>query len=141
LANGSAISEKDSSCGIRPEAVATAAPHAGRFAGRDRVAPTPAGCWSTNPSRPAAPVLHAIQWRARLRRQSLRQLLGPELFSAYGNAQTAGTISLLTVERLCDEVLGWHPRMLYGETYDQAAIAPDPRPDGVAPHARSVSAR
>jgi hypothetical protein len=41
-------------------------------------------------------VLHAIQRRARLRRQSLRQLLGPDLFSAYENAQTSGTISLLT---------------------------------------------
>ena len=38
---------------------------------------------------PAAPVLQAIQRRARLRHQSLRQLLGPDLFSAYGNAQAA----------------------------------------------------
>jgi hypothetical protein len=75
---------------------------------------------------PAAPVLHAIQRRVRLRRQSLRELLGPELFSAYGNAQATGTISLLTLERICDEVLGWHPRMLYGDTYDQATIAPHP---------------
>jgi hypothetical protein len=75
---------------------------------------------------PAAPVLQAIQRRARVRRQSLRQLLGPELFSTYGNAQATGTISLLTLERFCDEVLGWHPRMLYGEAYDHAAIAPHP---------------
>jgi hypothetical protein len=69
-------------------------------------------------------VLHAIQRRARMRRQSLRQLLGPELFSLYGNAQAAGTVSLLTLERLCDEVLGWHPRMLYGQAYDQATLHP-----------------
>ena len=47
---------------------------------------------------PAAPVLQAIRRRARLRRQSLRELLGPELFSAYGNAQAAGTLSLVTLQ-------------------------------------------
>jgi hypothetical protein len=73
---------------------------------------------------PAAPVLRAIQRRAWLRHQSLRELLGPELVGAYGNAQAAGTISLVTLERFCDEVLGWHPRMLYGDAYDQAAVAP-----------------
>jgi hypothetical protein len=52
---------------------------------------------------------------ARLRRQSLRELLGPELFGAYGNAQATGTVSLVTLERFCDEILGWHPRMLYGK--------------------------
>jgi hypothetical protein len=72
----------------------------------------------------AAPLLHAIQQRARLRRQSLRELLGPELFGAYGNAHTSGTISLVTLERFCDEILGWHPRMLYGEAYDQATVPP-----------------
>ena len=64
---------------------------------------------------PAAPLLRAIQQRARLRRQSLRELLGPELFGSYGNAHTTGTISLVTLERVCDEVLGWHPRMPYDE--------------------------
>ena len=58
---------------------------------------------------PATPVLLAIQQRALLRRQSRRELLGPELFGAYGNAQAAGTISLFTLERFCDELLGWHP--------------------------------
>jgi hypothetical protein len=72
----------------------------------------------------AAPLLRAIQQRARLRRQSLRELLGPELFGAYGNAHTTGTVSLVTLERFCDEVLGWHPRMLYGEAYDQATLPP-----------------
>jgi hypothetical protein len=37
----------------------------------------------------------------------------PELFGFYGNAHTTGTISLVTLERVCDEVLGWHPRMPY----------------------------
>jgi hypothetical protein len=72
----------------------------------------------------AAPLLRAIQQRARLRRQSLRELLGSELFGAYGNAQSTGTVSLVTLERFCDEVLGWHPRMLYGEAYDQATLPP-----------------
>jgi len=61
---------------------------------------------------PAAPVLLAIQRRGRLRRQSLREPLGPELFGAYGNAQATGTIILITLERFCDDVLGWHPRAL-----------------------------
>ncbi len=26
------------------------------------------------------------------------------------------------LERFCDEVLGWHPRMLYGDAYDHAAF-------------------
>jgi hypothetical protein len=75
---------------------------------------------------PAAPVLHALQQRARLRRQSLRELLGPELFGAYGNAHTSGTINLVTLERFCDKILGWHPRMIYGEAYDQATLPPSP---------------
>jgi hypothetical protein len=45
---------------------------------------------------------------------------------AYGNAQAAGTISLLTLERFSDDVLGWHPRMLYGDAYDQATITSRP---------------
>jgi hypothetical protein len=63
----------------------------------------------------AAPLLRAIQQHGRLRRQSLRGLLGPELFGAYGTAQSTGTVRLVTLEQFCDEVLGWHPRMLYGE--------------------------
>src|SRR6266508_2738958 len=68
---------------------------------------------------PAAPLLRVIQQRAWLCRQSLRGLLGPELFGAYGNAHSSGSISLVTLERFCDEVLGWHPRMIYGQAYDE----------------------
>jgi hypothetical protein len=75
---------------------------------------------------PATPLLAAIRHRARLRRQSLRELLGPELFGVYGNAHTSGTISLLTLERFCDEILGWHPRMLYDDAYDKATVAAPP---------------
>jgi transposase len=35
-------------------------------------------------------------------------LAGPPTAPA-GDAEAAGTISLLTLERICDEVLGWHP--------------------------------
>ncbi len=72
---------------------------------------------------PAAPLLAAVRRHADLRQVSLRELLGYELFAAYGNAHQAGTIRLLIVERFCDEVLGWHPRMLYGDAYDHAAHA------------------
>jgi hypothetical protein len=72
---------------------------------------------------PAAPLLAAVRRRADLRHLPLRELLGPELFGAYGNAQQAGTVSLIVLERFCDEVLGWHPRMLYGDAYDHAALS------------------
>jgi hypothetical protein len=104
--------------------LATTAASIGRQPSRPRRPATTHGA-DTN-RLPAAPVLLAIQRRSWLRRQSLRELLGPELFGAYGNAQSAGTISLITLERFCDEILGWHPRMLYGDAYDQAAFAPHP---------------
>jgi hypothetical protein len=71
---------------------------------------------------PSAPLLAAVHRHAKHRRLPLRDLLGPDLFGAYGNAQQAGTISLIVLERFCDEVLGWHPRMLYGDAYDRAAF-------------------
>jgi hypothetical protein len=75
---------------------------------------------------PAAPLLAAVRRHAHLRHLSLRELLGPELFAAYGNAHQAGTVSLIVLERFCDEVLGWHPRMLYGDAYDHAAFTTNP---------------
>jgi hypothetical protein len=85
----------------------------------------------TGPDRnrlPSGPLLEAVRRLAHLRHQSLRELLGPELFVAYNNAHASGTVSLVTLERFCDEVLGWHPRMLYGDAYDQAAFhTPGPR--------------
>ena len=70
---------------------------------------------------PAAPLLAAVRRLAERRNLSLRELLGPELFGAFGNALQAGTVRLIVLERFCDEVLGWHPRMLYGDAYDRAA--------------------
>jgi hypothetical protein len=96
----------------------------GRRPSRSCTAPARDG--SDHQRLPAAPLLQAVQQRARRRRQSLRELLGPELFGAYGNAHTTGTISLVTLERFCDEVRGWHPNMLYGDAYDQASVASHP---------------
>lgn len=79
---------------------------------------------------PSAPLLAAVRRHASLRHLSLRELLGPELFGAYGNAHQAGTVSLLVLERFCDEVLGWHPRMLYGDAYDRAAFASNAKRPG-----------
>jgi hypothetical protein len=72
---------------------------------------------------PSAPLLAALRRHAKRRRLPLRELLGPELFVAYGNAHQAGTVGLLVLERFCDEILGWHPRMLYGDAYDHAALS------------------
>jgi len=84
--------------------------------------PAPARGADTN-RLPSAPLLAAVRHYADRRRLPLRDLLGPELFGAYGNARQAGTVSLIILERFCDEVLGWHPRMLYGDAYDHAAFA------------------
>jgi hypothetical protein len=74
---------------------------------------------------PSAPLLEVVRRHAHLRHLSLRELLGAELFAAYGNAHQAGTVSLVVLERFCDEVLGYHARMLYGDAYDHAAFATD----------------
>jgi hypothetical protein len=83
--------------------------------------PAPARGADTN-RLPSAPLLAAVRRYSKRRRLPLRDLLGHELFAAYGNAYQAGTVSLIMLERFCDEVLGWHPRMLYGDTYDRAAF-------------------
>jgi hypothetical protein len=88
--------------------------------GRTRHAPARG---ADNHRLPSAPLLAAVRGYADLRRLPLRDLLGPELFGAYGNAHQAGTVSLIVLERFCDEVLGWHPRMLYGDAYDRAALS------------------
>jgi hypothetical protein len=88
------------------------------------------------PQFPSRPVLAEVIRLAHRRSTSLRELLGPELFGAYGNARVAGTMSLVTIERFCDEVLGWHPRTLYGDAYDRAAVSPV-----LPPVRRSAAAR
>ena len=41
---------------------------------------------------------------------------------AYERAQREGSLTLRRVERFCDR-FGWHPRELYGDAYDAAALA------------------
>lgn len=88
----------------------------------------------TRPRRlPAAPLLAAVEqhpavrarwrgWKTRLRRQA-----GKAGVRAYQQAARDGWATLRTVERLCD-AFGWHPRELYGDAYDRAALAGH-RPD------------
>jgi hypothetical protein len=83
--------------------------------------PSPARGADTN-RLSSAPLLAAVRRHAKRRCLPLRDLLGPELFALYGNTHQAGTVSLIVLERFCDEVLGWHPRMLYGDAYDRAAF-------------------
>jgi hypothetical protein len=77
---------------------------------------------------PAAPLIELVHSAARRRQQPLEELLGtvdgrpnPWLLAALRQAETSGTVTVLTGEHVCDQ-LGWHPRMVWGDTYD-ATIA------------------
>jgi hypothetical protein len=86
----------------------------------------------TPPRRlPAAPLVAAVErhpaiakprrgWKARLRRHAGKAGVG-----AYQRAARDGWVGLRTAERLCD-AFGWHPRELYGDAYDRAALAGRP---------------
>ena len=67
---------------------------------------------------PAAPLLEAIRGYARRRQQPRDALMRPWLLQALRRAERDGEVTLLTGERVCDEVLGWHPRMVWGDLYD-----------------------
>jgi len=75
---------------------------------------------------PAAPLVDAVRGYARRRQQPLDALMRPWLLRALQQAEHAGEVTVLTGERVCDEVLGWHPRMVWGDLYDQAVIDPTP---------------
>jgi hypothetical protein len=71
---------------------------------------------------PAAPLIEAVHSAARRRQQPLEELLGdgdgsrnPWLLVALRQAETSGTVTVLTGEHVCD-VFGWHPRMIWGDT-------------------------
>jgi hypothetical protein len=75
---------------------------------------------------PAGPLLAAVDaaagrprpgWTERLRRR-----VGTSGIRAYERVQQDGSVTLRTLERLCDR-FGWHPRELYGDVYDAAALA------------------
>jgi hypothetical protein len=75
---------------------------------------------------PAAPLVDAVRGYARRRQQPLDALMRPWLLRALQQADRAGEVTVLTGERVCDEVLGWHPRMVWGELYDRTVIDPSP---------------
>jgi hypothetical protein len=81
---------------------------------------------------PAAPLVDAVRGYARRRQQPLDALMRPRLLQALQQAARAGEVTVLTGERVCDEVLGWHPRMVWGEQYDQAVCDRTPH-RGTAP--------
>jgi hypothetical protein len=77
---------------------------------------------------PAAPLLEVVHSAARRRQQPLEELLGhldgqrnAWLLAALHQAEASGDITVRTGEHFCD-VLGWHPRMVWGDLYD-ATIA------------------
>jgi hypothetical protein len=77
---------------------------------------------------PAGPLLAAIQahpaigWPRRGWTRRLRRYAGKGAAEAYRLAARDGRVSLAAMERLCD-AFGWHPRELYGDAYDHAALA------------------
>ncbi len=86
---------------------------------------------------PAAPLLAAVKARCRPRagevdawspdqRPAVEEVLGTEpARRAYYRAEREGALTLRALERLCD-AFGWHPRMLYGDAYDEAAFSGSP---------------
>jgi hypothetical protein len=80
---------------------------------------------------PAGPLLEAVDARAQRRRRPLEELLDDALQRVLRDAARSGTVTVGTAERCCD-ALGWHPRMLWGDLYDQA-IADDPPHIAAAP--------
>src|SRR6266487_3374209 len=68
---------------------------------------------------PAGPLLEAVDAYAARRQQPVEELLDDALQRVLRDATRSGTITVGSAERCCD-ALGWHPRMLWGEVYDQA---------------------
>ena len=88
---------------------------------------------------PAAPLLQVVHSTARRRQQPLEDLLGEEeggsrnpwLQQALRRAEASGQVTVLTGEHLCD-LVGWHPRMVWGDVYD-ATIADGTEHTATAP--------
>jgi single-strand DNA-binding protein len=68
---------------------------------------------------PATPLLEAIDAHAQRRRRPVEELLDERLQRLLRDAAKSGTVTVGAAERCCD-VLGWHPRMVWGQAYDQA---------------------
>jgi hypothetical protein len=89
---------------------------------------------------PAAPLVDAVRGYARRRQRPLDALMRPRLLQALQHAARVGEVTVLTGERVCDEVLGWHPRMVWGEQYDQVVCDPTPH-RGTAPAGTTTAYR
>jgi hypothetical protein len=89
---------------------------------------------------PAAPLVEAVRGHARRRQQPLDALMRPRLLQALQQAARVGEVTVLTGERVCDEVLGWHPRMVWGEQYDQVVYDLTPH-RGAAPAGTTTAYR
>jgi hypothetical protein len=79
---------------------------------------------------PAAPLLEVLHAHARRRHQLPEELLddaddsrNPWLLQALRQAEASGEVTVQTGEHLCD-VLGWHPRMVWGEVYERTIAEP-----------------
>jgi hypothetical protein len=84
--------------------------------------------------------MDAVRGYARRRQQPLDALMRPRLLQALQQAARAGQVTVLTGERVCDEVLGWHPRMVWGEQYDQVVCDRTPH-RGAAPAGTTTAYR
>jgi hypothetical protein len=89
---------------------------------------------------PAAPLVDAVRGYARRRQRPLDALMRPWLLHALQQAERDGHLTVLTGERVCEEVLGWHPRMVWAELYDATICDPTPH-RGAAPAGTTTSYR
>ena len=89
---------------------------------------------------PAAPLVDAVRGYARRRQRPLDALMRPRLLQALQQAARVGQVTVLTGERVCEEVLGWHPRMVWGELYDATICDPTPH-RGAAPAGTTTAYR
>jgi hypothetical protein len=89
---------------------------------------------------PAAPLVDAAHSYARRRQQPLHALMDLSLLRAFEQAERHGQLTVLTGERICEEVLGWHPRMVWGELYDQVVCERTPH-HGSAPSGTTTAYR
>jgi hypothetical protein len=80
---------------------------------------------------PAGSLLEAVNAHAQRRRRPVEGLLDDALQRVLRDAARSGTVTVAAGERCCD-ALGWHPRMLWGDAYDQA-IADDTPHTAAAP--------
>jgi hypothetical protein len=89
---------------------------------------------------PAAPLLAAIKELADRRQLPLEELLNDGgqggrawALRAIRDAKASGEVTVQAAERLCDLVLGWHPRMVWGDTYDRTIADTTPHTAAAPP--------